>query len=177
MKTIIPPVDKNKLRAELNEDTFLRNTNKGSRELYVITAHDSPNVMNEIGRLRELTFRAAGGGTGKPADIDKYDLAENPFKQLVVWDPTTEEIVGGYRYIEGYNIEKDETGHPISATSKLFNFTDKFNKEYLPYTIELGRSFVCPEYQPTVNLRKGMYSLDNLWDGLGAVSTKNPDIK
>ncbi len=177
MKALIPPVAVEILKSELNEKTFLRKTNKANRSIYCFTQHEAPNAMLEVGRLRELSFRESGGGTGKEVDIDKYDLAEKPFKQLVVWDDDDEVIVGGYRYIEGYNMELNENGHPISATAKLFQFTEKFNKEYLPYTIELGRSFVQPEYQPTVNLRKGMFSLDNLWDGLGAVAVQNPDIK
>ncbi|MCF8296389.1 MAG: GNAT family N-acetyltransferase [Saprospiraceae bacterium] len=177
METIIEPIDKEKIKAELTKDKFVRITNNGNKEIYIITHHDSPNTMMELGRLREVTFRDAGGGTGKAYDIDSYDTAEVPFKQLIVWNPNDEDIVGGYRFIEGYNIKLDENKSPISATAKLFNFSDKFIKDFMPYMIELGRSFVQPNYQPSFNIRKGIYSLDNLWDGLGAVIVDNPDIK
>lgn len=133
--------------------------------------------MLEIGRLRELSFRDAGGGTGKSVDIDEYDTDEVPYKQLLVWDPEELEIVGGYRFIDGGNIKYDANGRLFSATAELFRFSDLFIKDYLPYTIELGRSFVQPNYQPTYNIRKGIFSLDNLWDGLGAITLENPQIK
>jgi hypothetical protein len=177
MKTIIPPVDRVLLEQELTKDIFIRNTNNGNNQIYVFTDKQAPNLMREVGRLREYTFREAGGGTGKDMDIDVYDTAETPFKQLIVWDPREKEIVGGYRYICGKNVALDENGQPKSPTSKLFHFSEKFQKEYWPYTFELGRSFVQPLFQPTINLRKGMYSLDNLWDGLGAISVMNPKMK
>ena len=98
MKPIIKSIPKKDLEEELTEDKFIRMTNKADNELYIITAHDSPKIMQEIGRLRELTFRAAGGGTGKPVDIDDFDTMEDPYKQLIVWDPYQEEILGGYRF-------------------------------------------------------------------------------
>jgi len=177
MKNIIAPLDRKILEAELTEEKFLRKTNYGNRDIYIITHHNSPNLMLEIGRLRELSFRDAGGGTGHEVDIDEYDTDENPYKQLLVWDAEEQEIVGGYRFIDGVNIRQDVMGNPISATSELFHFSKKFIKEYLPYTIELGRSFVQPNYQPTYNIRKGIFSLDNLWDGLGAITLENPEIK
>jgi len=177
MKTIIPPVDKQLLVAELNEDRFLRNTNNGNNEIYLVTDNDSPNVVREIGRLREVTFRDAGGGTGKELDIDAYDKGEYAFKQLVLWDPQEKEIIGGYRYIHCSNLEILDDGSVKSPTAKLFKYSDKFVSDYFPHTIELGRSFVQPLYQPTFNLRRGMYALDNLWDGIGAVIVDNADVK
>ncbi len=177
MEKIIDPIDKEKIKLELTKDRFVRITNNGSKEIYIITHHDSPNTMLELGRLREITFRDAGGGTGKAVDIDDYDTAEEPYKQLIVWNPVDEDIVGGYRFIEGNNIKLDENKMPISATAKLFYFSDRFIKDYMPYMIELGRSFVQPNYQPSFNIRKGIYSLDNLWDGLGALIVDNPDMK
>ncbi|HRX98419.1 MAG TPA: GNAT family N-acetyltransferase, partial [Bacteroidales bacterium] len=135
------------------------------------------NLMRELGRLREVTFRDASGGTGKCCDIDEYDTAEVPFKQLIVWNPEDEEIVGGYRFIVGKDVLNDENGQPHTPTSHLFEFSAKYIRELWPETFELGRSFVQPIYQPTVNLRKGMYSLDNLWDGLGAITILNPGAK
>ena len=177
MKNIIAPIERKILEAELTEEKFLRKTNYGNRDIYIITHQNSPNLMLEIGRLRELSFRDAGGGTGHEVDIDEYDTDANPYKQLLVWDAEEQEIVGGYRFIDGVNIRQDVKGNPISATSELFHFSHKFVKEYLPYTIELGRSFVQPNYQPTYNIRKGIFSLDNLWDGLGAITLENPEIK
>ncbi|MCF8308649.1 MAG: GNAT family N-acetyltransferase [Bacteroidales bacterium] len=177
MQEIIKAVDRQVLKSELTNEKFVRKTNNGEREIYVVTHHNSPNLMLEVGRLREISFREAGGGTGKEADIDFYDRAEVPFKQLIVWDNDDEEIVGGYRFIEGYKIPLDKNNVPLSATSKLFHFSDVFISNYLNQTIELGRSFVQPRYQPNVDRRKGLYSLDNLWDGLGALIIDNPESK
>lgn len=176
MQDIIPPVDLKILEKELNRDRFIRTTNKGNNEIYIITHHDSPNVMREIGRLRELTFRDAGGGTGKEIDIDEFDIQAVPYRQLIVWNPIEKEIIGGYRFIScGDAVGKD--GKVNLATSELFKFTDRFIAEYLPSTIELGRSFVQPKFQPSNENRKGLFSLDNLWDGLGALIIDYPHIK
>ena len=177
MRRIIDPIDKDLIKSELTKDKLMRPTNKANNELYIFTHHDSPNLMREVGRLREIAFRYYGGGTGKDADIDKYDIMENPYRQLIVWDPEQEEILGGYRFLSGSDVEIDENGKPILATAHLLNFSDKFIKEYLPYTVELGRSFVSLEYQSTIRSRKGIFALDNLWDGLGALSVIDPTIK
>ena len=177
VETVIPPVDKELLVSELTKDKFLRETNNGNNEIYVITAKDSPHVMREIGRLREVTFRDAGGGTGKSIDVDDYDMGPYGFKQMIVWDSDEQEIVGGYRYLHGKNIEVGKNNEVKSPTSRLFIFSDKFINEYLPKTIELGRSFVQPLYQPAFNLRRGMFALDNLWDGLGALIIEHNDIE
>jgi hypothetical protein len=176
MQKIIDPISKSVLVAELTSDKFVRSTNNGNNKIYIITHHDSPNVMLEIGRLREVTFRAAGGGTGKNIDIDEFDTVNVPYKQLIVWDEAEQEIVGGYRFIKCKDAPI-ENGIVKLATTELFNFSDKFVTEYVPTTIELGRSFVQPNYQPSVNNRKGLFSLDNLWDGLGAILVDNPDMK
>ena len=177
MEEIIEPISKELLKADLTEEKRLRMTNKSHNQIYIITAQDSPNIMREIGRLREIAFRAAGGGTGKPLDIDEYDIMENPYKQLIVWNPEAEEILGGYRYLLGTDVRYDEKGAPILATAHMFNFSEKFLKEYLPTTIELGRSFVTVEYQSTRAGSKGLFALDNLWDGLGALTVVMPNVK
>jgi hypothetical protein len=177
MANIINPVDRSILEKELSDNKFVRKTNNGNNEIYVITHHNSPNVMKEIGRLRELTFRRAGGGTGKDIDIDELDISEKCYHQLIVWDPLDMQIIGGYRFIHCKNIDFNDEGIPQIATSELFQMSERFIKDYLPLTIELGRSFVQPDYQPMVNSRKGLFSLDNLWDGLGALIVDNPDIK
>jgi len=177
MKKVIPKVDTKILLKELKDGRFIRDTNFGTNELYSINSNNSPNVMREIGRLREVTFRAASGGTGKELDIDDYDMGDKPFEQLLVWNPEDKEIVGGYRFIHCKDLEKNNDGTVKTPTSKLFRYSETFIKDYLPFTIELGRSFVQPEYQPARNVRKGMYSLDNLWDGLGSIVLANPDVK
>ncbi len=177
MKEIIPPVEKSLLLAELTEDKFVRKTNNGNNHIYIFDSKDSPNLMQELGRLREITFRDSGGGTGEAVDIDEFDLGEMPFRQLIVWNPEDQEIVGGYRFAQGSNLKILEDGEVLSPTAELFRFSDKFIREYLPWSVELGRSFVQPNYQPQFNLRKGMYSLDNLWDGLGAIVIDYPNIR
>lgn len=176
MKQVIQPIDTQLLINELNSNRFVRKANNGNNEIYIITHHDSPNVMKEIGRLREVTFRAAGGGTGEEIDVDFFDTNESPYKQLIVWNPEDKEIVGGYRYLKCADAI-DKSGKIALATTELFHFEEKFIKNYLPYTIELGRSFVQPKYQPSGTNRKGLFSLDNLWDGLGALIVDNPDMK
>ncbi len=177
MEQIIPPISREILEKELTADKLLRKTNAGNNLIYVVTYQDSPNVTMEIGRLREISFRDAGGGTGLSYDLDEYDTSENSFKQLIVWNPADKEIIGGYRYLHCKDLKPGEDNLVHTPTFKLFKYSDQFLKEYLPYTIELGRSFVQPNYQPTNNIRKGMYSLDNIWDGLGAVILQNPDAR
>lgn len=177
MEEIIAPISKEILKSELTEDKRLRRTNKSNNEIYIVTAHNAPNVMKEIGRLREIAFRAGGGGTGMSMDIDEYDTMENPYRQLIVWNPESEEIIGGYRYLLGTDVRFDEHGHPILATAHMFDFSEKFLKEYLPQTIELGRSFVTLEYQSTRADSKSLFALDNLWDGLGALTVLMPSVK
>ena len=174
---IIQPIAKEILKSELTPERQLRMTNKSHNEIYVVTAHNAPNVMKEIGRLREIAFREAGGGTGKAMDIDEFDICENCYKQLIVWNPEAEEIIGGYRYLEGTAWEMDDQGQPILATSHMFHFSDKFLKDYMPYTIELGRSFVSLPYQSSRMGAKSLFALDNLWDGLGALTVIMPNVK
>lgn len=173
MLPIIPPVQRALLESELTKDRFVRYSSRGANELYDISAAEAPNTMNEIGRLREIAFRAAGGGTGLPVDIDPYDTSPSaPYRQLIVWDPRRKEILGGYRYLLGPGISVSDL-----ATSPIFTFSDNFVSNYLPVTIELGRSFVQPNYQNANDNRSGLYALDNLWDGLGALIVRFPNIK
>ncbi len=176
MQPTIPPVERELLEQELNDRTFVRDANNGDNKIYIVDQHDSPNTLREIGRLRELTFRAAGGGTGKDSDLDDFDTCANCYKQLIVWNPEDKEIVGGYRFIRCEDSRTPDGNYHL-ATTELFTFSDRFKKDFLPYTIELGRSFVQPAYQPSVSNRKGLFSLDNLWDGLGALVVDNPDMK
>ena len=177
MEDIIQPIDKELILSELTENKRLRMTNRSQNDIYIITAENSPHTMQEIGRLRELAFRAAGGGTGKAYDIDEFDTMEDGYKQLIVWDPEDQQIIGGYRYLLGTDVQIDEEGIPRLATSHMFKFSDQFIQDYLPKTVELGRSFVALEYQSTRAGSKAIFALDNLWDGLGALTVIMPDVK
>jgi hypothetical protein len=173
MKHIIDPVSKELLVAELTPNKMVRRTNKADNEIYIITAHDSPNVMLEIGRLREIAFSMAGGGTGEEVDIDDEDRAPDGYKQLIVWDPVAQEILGGYRFIVSTST------HPQHlSTEHYFKYSELFRTKYLPYTIELGRSFVIPRRgEWGTRNPKIIYALDNLWDGLGVLMVQNPEAK
>ena len=174
---IIQPIDRKLLKAELTPERQLRMTNKSHNEIYVVTAQNAPNVMKEIGRLHEEAFRTAGGGTGKSMDIDEFDTMDDGCKQLIVWNPENDEIIGGYRYLFGKDWKIQPDGQPHLATSHMFHFSEKFMKEYAPYTVELGRSFVSLDYQNVRQNTKSIFALDNLWDGLGALTVINPDCK
>lgn len=176
MQPIIDKVDTARIKAELTPDRLLRRSNKGGNDIYVVDAFNAPATMREIGRLRELSFREAGGGTGLECDIDEFDTMEVPCRQMIVWNPDGDEIIGGYRFILGEDV-KVEDGVPHIATSHMFRFSPQFISDYLPNTIELGRSFVVPVYQNTRERPKQIYALDNLWDGLGALTVIYPQIK
>lgn len=174
---IIDPIPQHIIESELATQRLLRKTNKGHNLIYVVNPHEAPNIMREIGRLREQAFRLAGGGTGKDCDIDEFDLMEPPCRQLIVWDPVDRLILGGYRFIIGPDIRFDADGRPRIATAHIFDFSPRFIKEFLPHTIELGRSFVRVEYQSSKAGAKALFALDNLWDGLGALTVVHPEIE
>lgn len=169
MRSIIPPVDKSLLLKELTPDKLLRTTNKANNYIYVVTAHDAPHVMDEIGRLREISFRESGGGTGNEKDVDEFDLMEEPYRQLIVWNNEEQEIMGGYRFLHGGKARFDQEGQPVLVTSHMFRFSQQFIDQYLPKCIDLGRAFVQPAYQSSKMGAKSLFALDNLWDGLGAI--------
>jgi len=176
MEPIIEAIPKSILKEELTRSGLIRTTRKGDNEIYIINNSNAPHVIQEIGRLREITFRASGGGTGLSIDLDEYDLGEYAYEQLIVWSPEDEEIIGGYRFAFCERAT-DEQGNIHLSTTHYFDFTDNFISQYLPYTIELGRSWVQPNFQPTVNPRKGLFALDNIWDGLGVLVREHPEIK
>ena len=176
MQPIIDAVDRELLKQELQQGFFIRNTNNSHREVYIFDANQAPNLMREVGRLREISFRRAGGGSGKEVDIDEYDEGKYAYKQLIVWSPEDEQIIGGYRFIRVTD-SKDESGKFHLSSSEIVEYSDKLKTEFFPFTIELGRSFVTPQYQPSLENRKGLFSLDNLWDGLGALVILNLDMK
>lgn len=172
---IIPPVDRELLRSELTAERFVRKTNKIGNSIYIVNHHNAPNVMREIGRLREVSFALAGGGTGLPLDIDDHDTADICYEQLVIYSPEDDEIMGGYRFIDCAKIAPVGVQH--LSTSHYFHFSEQFIRDYLPYSIELGRSWINPLFQPSINPRKGLFALDNLWDGLGAIVLNHPHMK
>lgn len=174
---IIDPIDRSIIESELTEERFIRNTNKAGNKIYIINHHNAPQTMQEIGRLREVSFRDAGGGTGLAVDIDEADTGERCYEQLIVYNPEDREIIGGYRFIKGTRALNHETGEYELSTAHYFDFSDKMKEHYLPYAIELGRSWVQPSYQPSVNPRKGVFALMNIWDGLGALVIRYPEIK
>jgi hypothetical protein len=176
MKQIIDPIDRSLLIEELNVARFLRNTRKGGNEIYRVNAHNAPNVLREIGRLRELTFRAAGGGTGEELDLDEHDFGPFAYEQLIVWSVEDQQIIGGYRYKVCADA-LSESGNYHLSTVHYFDFSERFKTDFLPYTIELGRSWVQPDFQPNINPKKGLFALDNIWDGLGALIRFYPQIK
>ena len=175
MEEIIAPVEKSLILAELTPDKFLRKTNHGDNELYVVNWQNAPNTVREIGRLRELTFREAGGSSGLAMDLDEFDTMENPYQQLLVWDPDAQAIIGGYRFILGSDIRIGEDGQPLLATSHMFHFSPEFVRDYIPHVVELGRSFVTPDYQSSKAGAKALFALDNLWDGLAALMVHHPN--
>ena len=174
---IISPIDKDLIEQELGDERFVRDTNKGGNKIYILNHHNAPNTMREIGRLREVSFRYAGGGTGKSLDIDEADMAERCYEQLIVYSPEDREIIGGYRFIIGDRAYNEGSGEFDLSTSHYFDFSDQMKKDFLPYAIELGRSWVQPNYQPSINPRKGVFALMNIWDGLGCLVTSYPQIK
>ncbi|WP_422004590.1 GNAT family N-acetyltransferase [Roseivirga pacifica] len=177
LRDIIPPVERELIEDELTSERFVRNTNKGGNEIYILNHHNSPHTMREIGRLREISFRRAGGGTGHEIDMDEHDTTDRCYEQLIVYSPEDREIVGGYRFITGERSYNQKTDEYELSTAHYFNFSEEMKRDYLPYSIELGRSWVQPEYQPSVNPRKGVFALANIWDGLGALIVNYPEIK
>jgi len=176
-KEIIPPVERRLIEGELNEDRYVRETNKGNNKIYIVNHHNSPHTMQEIGRLREVSFRYAGGGTGLEIDIDEYDTCERCYEQLIVYSPEDREIIGGYRFITGDRAYNSTTHEYDLSTSHYFKFTERMKTEYLANAIELGRSWVQPNYQPSINPRKGLFALAGIWDGLGTLVVKYPQNK
>ena len=175
MEPIIEPVETSLLEQEL-EGHLLRPTNKAGNLIYDITAHECPNVMREIGRLREISYRDGGGATGKSMDIDEMDTLEKPYHQLIVWDPDNRRIIGGYRYLLGKEAQIID-GQPYITSAHLYHYSERFIRDYLPYTIEFGRAFVQPLYQTREAGVKALFALDNIWDGIGALVHNNPDLK
>jgi len=174
---IIDPIDVQLLKSELNEKTFLRKTNRGDNEIYVVNNENAPNVLREIGRLREVSFRAVGGGSGTECDLDHFDLEDKACFQLVLWNPDADEIIGGYRFTRWKLASFRENGQPYVNTEHLFDFSQEFIDKYFPSCVEMARAFVQPKYQSVQGGRKALFALDNLWDGIGGIVATDPSVK
>ena len=162
-----PPVDKTILREEFNS---IRQSYElfSSKNYTVIFAPTRiiPNIFQETGRLREITFRAAGEGTNRATDIDEYDFY---YHHLIVWDNDTDAVVGAYRLGKGREI-LSQYGVKGFYINSLFRM-GRFFEPYLFESLELGRSFIVPEYQ-----RKTL-SLFLLWKGLLTVLLKHAEYR
>ena len=117
MKPVIEPINRDLLESELTPELFIRHTNKGNNEIYILTHHTAPKVMLEIGRLREISFRHSGGGTGEEVDIDHYDTDEICYEQLIVYSREDREIIGGYRFIEMKNAIREDGSIAVSTAA------------------------------------------------------------
>ncbi len=162
----IGTVDPDRIRKELDDAKFVRDFR--ALAIYIVTAADSPAVMEQIGCIRETEFRAEGGGTGKASDMDEYDT-EDACRQLVAWDPEAGEIVSMYRFIRGDDALAE--GEVRLPTARLFHYSEEFRRNYLPYTIELGRSVV------NRSAKKKLHGLYAVWSGLGALISEMPEMK
>lgn len=163
-KTIIHPIDRKRLKEELLASEQLGETSDG-KKIYLIHFDKAGQVMREIARLRELTFRRVGEGTGLKLDLDRFDRY---YRHIVLWDDDALEIIGSYRI---GNCQEIISTHGVDGlyTNTLFKYTDKA-QSYLQYGLELGRSFVQAKYWKT-------NALDYLWQGIGAYVAKHPEVK
>lgn len=165
-EAIVDPVDPDLIEAELAElPAEAKLLENGDQVIYAAEADRLPNILHEIGRLREITFRAVGEGTGKPIDLDRFDRT---YLHLFVWDRAQRNIVGAYRVGRTDQIVPE---HGVAGlyTSTLFDFGRNLIDELSP-AIELGRSFVVPEYQ------RSFAPLMNLWKGIGVIISRDPRI-
>jgi putative hemolysin len=164
-RNIIHPVDRRLLRRELMDAQLLGST-KNDLKLILTNLNDSPNSLTEIARLREVTFRKVGEGTGNRYDLDSFDKT---YKHLIVWDEKELEIVGSYRLGVGKDIY-GASGKDGFYTSTLFTYSESFAQKYLGNSVELGRSFIQKKYWNT-------NALDYLWQGIGAYLSQNEYVK
>jgi putative hemolysin len=163
-KCIAHPEEKGEIKKELKNSEFLGETADG-KKIYLYQNSDESVILKEIGRLRELTFRKVKEGTGKKRDLDRYDKY---YKHIILWDDENLEIIGSYRIGTGAEIY-EQYGIKGFYSNTLFDFSRRFEK-LLPFSIELGRSFVQPKYW-------GSRALDCLWQGIGKYLKNNPQIK
>ena len=164
METVAAPENRLLIKRELEQCERLGETPDGKR-IYLYRQQCSDCLMREIGRLRELTFRSVGEGSGKPRDIDRFD---RDYLQLILWDPEQLEIAGAYRLGDSAALRAD-AGMAGLYTHSLFSFGEGM-EPVLSEALELGRSFVQPRYQ-------NRQSLDYLWLGIGAFLQRYPNYR
>lgn len=164
-QTIIHPQDRRAIKDELRCSELLGET-VDHKKIYLFDYQPDSAVMNEIGRLRELTFRQVGEGTGKSRDIDAYDPY---YRHIVLWDEQDLEISGAYRLAEVKALLSMPSSRGIYS-QELFEFDLDAAAPYFEQGAELGRSFVSPKYW-------GNRSLDHLWYGIGAYLKRYPHIR
>ncbi len=163
-KTIAHPEDSTVIKTELDNARLIGSTTDSNR-IFLYDYCPDGSIMREIGRLRELAFRQVGEGSGERRDVDKYDQY---YRHLVLWDERNLTIAGAYRLGNCIHILKSR-GLPALYTADLFNYTGNATA-YLKQALELGRSFVNPQYW-------GKTSLDYLWQGIGAYLKHHPEIR
>ena len=161
--TIIPPQYRPTIRAELKQAEILGRTSD-NKTILLFDYRDNSVVLDEIGRLREITFRAVGEGTGRRKDTDHFDQY---YRHLILWDDNDLEIVGAYRLGEIWKWPQRDSA--LLYSSSLFDYSDTATKLF-EGGLELGRSFVQPQYW-------GKLSLDYLWQGIGAYLARHTDVK
>jgi hypothetical protein len=161
-----PPSDA--LEAELKPRMLL--CRHRGLDIYVTTAAESPTVMQEIGRIREREYRNVGAGRNVPVDIDAYDTDDHGYVQLIAWDSERREVVAMYRFIFGANALQ-HGGIARLRTATLFSFAPRCVDEFLPHSVELGRSVVNSEAS------RAIIGLFAVWAGLGAFVAEFPDVQ
>jgi putative hemolysin len=164
VRTIAHPEDRRTLQEELQRAELLGETRDHNR-IYLFDAFPNSAVMREIGRLREVAFRKVGEGTGSKRDLDEYD---QHYRHLVLWDREKLQIAGAYRLGEGSRLLR-QFGEEGFYTRSLYVFKPEL-RPYLERGVELGRSFVNPDYW-------GKASLDYLWQGIGAYLRTRPEVR
>jgi len=163
-ESIAHPECRQRLRKEIRQCDLLGET-ADNKQIYLFEYRPDTSIMREIGRLRELSFRAVGEGTGQRRDLDRYDPY---YMHLVLWDDEDLEIVGAYRLCDTERV-LSSAGIDCIYTASLFLYNETM-KQYLYRGLELGRSFVQPRYW-------GKRSLDYLWYGIGALLRRNPGYR
>ena len=170
MEPIIDPVDIKLLKEELSRAPELTEASRGDIKVYCIDS-SFPNMLREVGRLREIAFRKGGAGSGRACDLDSFDTDPSfKVKQLVIWDAEEECIAGGYRIVYGYDMKVDANGQPLIPAAHLFHFSEQFMKEKMPFTMELSRSYIVEDHQRNSSARKSIFVLDCLFKGICVVA-------
>jgi hypothetical protein len=172
MENLASPVDKRALAREVAALAPLVKKTPNGDLIYDVSGEQAPLCMREISRLREVSFRRIGSGSGRPSDLDAFDVGAQAYRQLFVFSPRDNQIVAGLRHRRPTHPDDQHV-----ASSGIFDFSRQFRDEYLANMIDLGRMFVAPLGQGLSGGKRGIYSLDNLFLGVGAVVGRLPDIQ